>query len=87
MDNTLDGLVAKRADLEPNTKRYQTETEAIELPDDELEAKVRFEMFLVTSVLNFNEAVLNIDFLAPGDRSRRFDSNVLNLRLPRQVGL
>ncbi|KAI6183263.1 hypothetical protein M3Y97_00470500 [Aphelenchoides bicaudatus] len=39
LDNTLDGLVAKRSDLEPNTKRYQTETEAIELPDDEIEAK------------------------------------------------
>lgn len=40
LDNTLDGLVAKRADAEPNAKRYQTETEAIELPDDETEMKV-----------------------------------------------
>ena len=39
MDNTLDGLVAKRADQTPLKKRYQTETEAIELPDDELEIK------------------------------------------------
>ncbi|KAI6181590.1 hypothetical protein M3Y98_00845300 [Aphelenchoides besseyi] len=38
-DNTLDGLVAKRAELEPNAKRYQTENEAIELPDDETEVK------------------------------------------------
>uniref|UniRef100_A0A7E4VW92 C2H2-type domain-containing protein n=1 Tax=Panagrellus redivivus TaxID=6233 RepID=A0A7E4VW92_PANRE len=38
-DNTLDGLVAKRADVDPNAKRYQTETEAIELPDDEVEMK------------------------------------------------
>ncbi|KAI6228958.1 hypothetical protein M3Y99_01167500 [Aphelenchoides fujianensis] len=38
-DNTLDGLVAKRAEVEPNSKRYQTETEAIELPDDEEEIK------------------------------------------------
>ncbi|KAE9552653.1 hypothetical protein FO519_004132 [Halicephalobus sp. NKZ332] len=38
-DNTLDGLVAKRADLDPYAKRYQTETEAIELPDDEIEMK------------------------------------------------
>jgi hypothetical protein len=35
----LDGLVAKRADVDPNAKRYQTETEAIELPDDEIEMK------------------------------------------------
>lgn len=39
LDNTLDGLVAKRADL-PLKKRYQSETEAIELPDDEQEMKV-----------------------------------------------
>uniref|UniRef100_A0A915EN89 C2H2-type domain-containing protein n=1 Tax=Ditylenchus dipsaci TaxID=166011 RepID=A0A915EN89_9BILA len=40
MDNTLDGLVAKRAELDSlSQKRYQTETEAIELPDDELEIK------------------------------------------------
>ncbi|CAK5093745.1 unnamed protein product [Meloidogyne enterolobii] len=38
LDNTLDGLVAKRADL-PLKKRYQSETEAIELPDDEQEMK------------------------------------------------
>uniref|UniRef100_A0AC34RCF4 C2H2-type domain-containing protein n=1 Tax=Panagrolaimus sp. JU765 TaxID=591449 RepID=A0AC34RCF4_9BILA len=38
-DNTLDGLVAKRADLDPFAKRYQTENEAIELPDDEIEMK------------------------------------------------
>uniref|UniRef100_A0A914YNP1 C2H2-type domain-containing protein n=1 Tax=Panagrolaimus superbus TaxID=310955 RepID=A0A914YNP1_9BILA len=38
-DNTLDGLVAKRADVDPTAKRYQTETEAIELPDDEIEMK------------------------------------------------
>ncbi|CAD5210501.1 unnamed protein product [Bursaphelenchus xylophilus] len=38
-DNTLDGLVAKRVDLGPDTKRYQTENEAIELPDDEVEIK------------------------------------------------
>lgn len=35
----MDGLVAKRADLDPFAKRYQTETEAIELPDDEIEMK------------------------------------------------
>lgn len=41
MDNTLDGLVAKRAELDPRLeKRYQTECEAIELPDDEAEIKV-----------------------------------------------
>lgn len=41
LDNTLDGLVAKRADtLDPPQKRYQTENEAIELPDDESEIKV-----------------------------------------------
>ncbi|KAI1721595.1 c2H2-type zinc-finger domain-containing protein [Ditylenchus destructor] len=40
MDNTLDGLVAKRAELDPRLeKRYQTEGEAIELPDDEAEIK------------------------------------------------
>ncbi|CAD5207094.1 unnamed protein product [Bursaphelenchus okinawaensis] len=38
-DNTLDGLVAKRIDLGPDTKRYQTENEAIELPNDEMEMK------------------------------------------------
>ena len=38
-DNTLDGLVAKRADVDPYAKRYQTENEAIELPDDEVEMK------------------------------------------------
>jgi hypothetical protein len=40
LDNTLDGLVAKKADQMPLKKRYQTETEAIELPDDEVEIKV-----------------------------------------------
>jgi hypothetical protein len=40
LDNTLDGLVAKRSDVDPNSKRYQTESEAIELPDDETEMKV-----------------------------------------------
>jgi hypothetical protein len=56
LDNTLDGLVAKRVDIEPNTKRYQTETEAIELPDDELEAKVGFCGFLkFTSVYLANQ--------------------------------
>uniref|UniRef100_A0A1I8B2E4 C2H2-type domain-containing protein n=1 Tax=Meloidogyne hapla TaxID=6305 RepID=A0A1I8B2E4_MELHA len=39
LDNTLDGLVAKRADQMPLKKRYQSETEAIELPDDEQEIK------------------------------------------------
>ncbi|KAK6020818.1 hypothetical protein OSTOST_13521, partial [Ostertagia ostertagi] len=41
--NTLDGLVARRADdtHEPFQKRYLTEQEAIEGPDDETEAKVR----------------------------------------------
>lgn len=40
--NTLDGLVARRADdtHEPFQKRYLTEQEAIEGPDDEAEAKV-----------------------------------------------
>ncbi|KAF7638994.1 hypothetical protein Mgra_00001520 [Meloidogyne graminicola] len=38
LDNTLDGLVAKRVDM-PLKKRYQSETEAIELPDDEQEMK------------------------------------------------
>lgn len=39
--NTLDGLVARRADdtHEPFQKRYLTEQEAIEGPDDEAEAK------------------------------------------------
>ncbi|EYC30858.1 hypothetical protein Y032_0004g1812 [Ancylostoma ceylanicum] len=39
--NTLDGLVARRADdtHEPFQKRYLTEQEAIEGPDDEVEAK------------------------------------------------
>ncbi|PIO65377.1 zinc finger, C2H2 type, partial [Teladorsagia circumcincta] len=39
--NTLDGLVARRADdtHEPFQKRYLTEQEAIEGPDDETEAK------------------------------------------------
>uniref|UniRef100_A0A183CJ81 C2H2-type domain-containing protein n=1 Tax=Globodera pallida TaxID=36090 RepID=A0A183CJ81_GLOPA len=39
LDNTLDGLVAKRAEQMPMKRRYQSETEAIELPDDELETK------------------------------------------------
>ncbi|KAL3098842.1 hypothetical protein niasHT_024596 [Heterodera trifolii] len=41
MDNTLDGLVAKRAEQMPTPmkRRYQSETEAIELPDDEQETK------------------------------------------------
>lgn len=39
LDNTLDGLVAKRVDQTPLKRRYQTETEAIELPDDEVEIK------------------------------------------------
>lgn len=39
-DNTLDGLVAKKADFDPHAKRYQTENEAIELPDEDLEMKV-----------------------------------------------
>ncbi|KIH63299.1 hypothetical protein ANCDUO_06399 [Ancylostoma duodenale] len=40
--NTLDGLVARRADdtHEPFQKRYLSEQEAIEGPDDEVEAKV-----------------------------------------------
>ncbi|VDM72847.1 unnamed protein product [Strongylus vulgaris] len=39
--NTLDGLVARRADdtHEPFQKRYLSEQEAIEGPDDEAEAK------------------------------------------------
>ncbi|VDL65849.1 unnamed protein product [Nippostrongylus brasiliensis] len=39
--NTLDGLVARRADDtdEPFKKRYLAEQEAIEGPDDEAEAK------------------------------------------------
>uniref|UniRef100_A0A183BJH0 Uncharacterized protein n=1 Tax=Globodera pallida TaxID=36090 RepID=A0A183BJH0_GLOPA len=41
LDNTLDGLVAKRAEQMPMKRRYQSETEAIELPDDELETKAR----------------------------------------------
>jgi hypothetical protein len=41
MDNTLDGLVAKRTDINASVKkRYQTEVEAIELPDDDIEIKV-----------------------------------------------
>lgn len=41
MDNTLDGLVAKKANIStPLKKRYQTEIEAIELPDDDAEVKV-----------------------------------------------
>lgn len=40
LDNTLDGLVAKKADFDPHAKRYQTENEAIELPDEDLEMKV-----------------------------------------------
>lgn len=40
LDNTLDGLVAKKADFDPHAKRYQTENEAIELPDEDLEVKV-----------------------------------------------
>ncbi|KAH7727621.1 ZTF-2 protein [Aphelenchoides avenae] len=39
LDNTLDGLVAKKADFDPHAKRYQTENEAIELPDEDLEMK------------------------------------------------
>ncbi|ETN72113.1 hypothetical protein NECAME_13991 [Necator americanus] len=41
--NTLDGLVARRADdtHEPFQKRYLSEQEAIEGPDDEAEAKAR----------------------------------------------
>lgn len=39
-DNTLDGLVAKKAEKDPNAKRYQTESEAIEIPNDEEEIKV-----------------------------------------------
>jgi hypothetical protein len=47
-DNTLDGLVAKRAEMDPLTKRYQTETDAIVLPDDEVEMKVQSTLVLVT---------------------------------------
>uniref|UniRef100_A0AC35UBI4 C2H2-type domain-containing protein n=1 Tax=Rhabditophanes sp. KR3021 TaxID=114890 RepID=A0AC35UBI4_9BILA len=39
MDNTLDGLVARRAEVDPSAKLYQTETEAIELPDDDEETR------------------------------------------------
>uniref|UniRef100_A0A0K0F8G9 C2H2-type domain-containing protein n=1 Tax=Strongyloides venezuelensis TaxID=75913 RepID=A0A0K0F8G9_STRVS len=39
MDNTLDGLVARRAETDPNAKLYQTENEVIELPDDDGELK------------------------------------------------
>lgn len=39
-DNTLDGLVAKRAEIDPLAKRYQTEMDAIILPDEEVEIKV-----------------------------------------------
>lgn len=40
LDNTLDGLVAKRIESNPKEKRYRSEKEAIELPDDETEMKV-----------------------------------------------
>lgn len=42
--NTLDGLVARRADdsREPFQKRFLSEQEAIEGPDDELEMKVSY---------------------------------------------
>uniref|UniRef100_A0A0N4ZUB5 C2H2-type domain-containing protein n=1 Tax=Parastrongyloides trichosuri TaxID=131310 RepID=A0A0N4ZUB5_PARTI len=39
IDNTLDGLVAKRAETDPNAKLYQTESEVIEMPDDDEELK------------------------------------------------
>lgn len=41
MDNTLDGLVARRAETDPNAKLYQTENEVIEMPDDDEELKVK----------------------------------------------
>lgn len=54
LDNTLDGLVAKRAELDPLQKRYQTETEAIELPDDETEMKVNTKIFKIYFLENGN---------------------------------
>lgn len=57
--NTLDGLVARRADdgREPFQKRYLTEQEAIEGPDDEEEIKVCQSIFHEDQLLIVGKAL------------------------------